>query len=1276
MKKLINIVLIFIIVGPYARPAGANLSLPFPNFPKIDNHPTGIVWSIKLIDDDLMIGAENGLFKMVGAYQKRIISCESMEAIASVTDILDIDNDIALVNSYSSGIYEFDKRKGCISGKLKLEIQDLHRTWDIGKNSNYLFLTTINNFYALDPISLEIMFDLQSLVGAFRQITITSMAYNENSVFLGVGKGGVLEINLKNFSLQTYTIEEYFDGASEILSVAATTTHWVAGSDSGLYISNVEPGFIKVPGSSEIGGVFEILAKDEEVFFIANGIYSLNLQKASIFEVKASNYLTDNIKSSSYTGLEVDRERNIYTSTGKTGLVFIPMRSGSLSYMFDLDSSFKKGNEVFFEAKNGNNSIYSLGSSDGQSYDLDNHNITQVKSLTGKKVSDGTITYDAVHKEIYKVVNGKNIPIFQGDILDYFKRRDADYFTVRGVGLFTISHDGAVKVLTENNLITNRHVNCLIEYMNTLILCSDGNGLLVVNKTTQELKRLNWFNPTFIRGAAELMTHSITVSTNNGLYLVNLKEETSAQLAQEFGVFDYDFEYNSVISHENTTIIFGDTLGYVFQNDYLSDLFSSGFLSHSVVKLQAMGILNPQSKKIENTINRINYITNEMPHLILASNEDLLNMEFSVSGPLDSDRKHFAYRLVGFNSNWTESKSSLETISISNLIFGTYVLEVKAVDKRFEIEQPITRYKITVLPPFYLTNEALFVYVALIIIVFSIGFYIYLRNVSGAKAHGEKSARNKVVALKDNSDSLQRLLAHKQSLMANISHEIRTPLTLVTEPLKTIVDKLKDEDSKKQFEIVNRNAERVTCLVEQLLEIERLSCIREIPSHSYDINSTATYVVESLKPLAEQKCQHLTLKCNAKGSITLYQDSLQQIFYNLISNAVKYSPDTSEIVVKVWKENDFVMLSVKDQGPGLTQSEARMMFGKFTRLENAEHEKGIGLGLSLVKQLVKANSGFIEVSSEPGKGAEFKVILPAVLKPSSDTETAYEKEKQDDSLKNDSHVYVCEPEFEENQPILLIAEDSEELREFLHNLFKNEFNCYLVKNGKDAINAVSRLMPDLVITDYKMPLKSGIDVAKFIRADEMLTHIPVFIVTGMNDKKSIKTGHDALVDEYILKPFNRDILFKQVKNRIVLNQKMRAAISDSIDNDCGFDFMEGVPKLAREKDQRFYLGLRACFEKYACDPDFNRSKCASNLNVCERQLNRKLEVVVGKSFTETLKAYRVSMAKAKLLEGFTVTDVAYECGFSNPSYFSTVFKTQTGSCPSEFVAKSELMRDA
>jgi len=1272
MKLFIATALFFIINVSKANEFDSNYNLPFPTFPKIDNEPTGTIWSIEFVDHELLIGAENGFFKIVGTYQTKFLHCETGKDVVSVTDILDFDENFVFVNSYGYGVFKLDKVRGCFNGPLELNIEDSESSWLIGRNTDYFFVSTIQNFYILNAKTLELEFSLKELIGARRDIGINSFVSTRDNVFLGVGSDGLLKINLDDFSVKTFSIEESFKDSSEVSSLGKIDNGVIVGTDAGLFFSQSDGVFNKVQNSESLGTVTKILVENRSVMLIADGIFQLVPNRDSFFEIAATVNLTRRVNGSLYTDLEVDEYGNLYTSTGKTGLIYIPIRSGSLKYMFFLNSNFKYGKNFSVGSINKEEFVFSEGIHGTLAYSLEKHSVSDTKNYRLTASQNSKIQYDENSNVILKVVGTDKVPIFEGDIVEYYKREQFHYFTVRQAGLFSVDQDGIISLLSRNAIILQSPINCVVEKRDTLILCSSGSGLLLFDKNTNEISRLEWFLPNFVRGAATLHGEIIAVATNNGLYLVNLEKKTMVLLAQDAGVFDFDFEYDSVKSYDTKTIIFGDKLGYLFENEYLINQFSAS--STSQVKLQAIAVLDPETKKIESATHRLRHDQDRTSLFVLDSDEDLLTFEFAVSGNIDSDRKHFSYRLLGFNSNWEASHSASEAISYSNLKHGEYYLEARSEDVRMNVEQPVFRLKVVVLPPFYMTNEAFIVYSILIVLIISIALYMYWRNVLEAKEYGETTAKNKILALKDNSESLHRLIAHKQLLITNISHEIRTPLTLVTEPLKVIASKLNDDEAKKQFDIVSRNADRVTCLVEQLLEVERLSCIKETPSHSYDVGNTTTYVVESLKPMAEQKNQQLILKNNAKGSITLYQDTLQQILYNLISNAVKYSPEDSEIVIKAWEQNSFVMLSVRDQGPGLAPNEARMMFGKFARLENSDKEKGIGIGLSLVKQLVKANSGFIEVTSEPQKGAEFKVILPTVLPLAKSNGDKPEGNSNSDSEKEENvFIFEAKPTRTNEQPVLLIAEDSDELREFLHDLFKDEFNCYLVKNGKEAINAVSQLMPDLVVTDYKMPIKSGVELAEFVRSEKMLSHIPVFMLTGMNDKDSIKAGHEALVDEYILKPFNRDILLQKVKNRLAINQKMRESVSHLLANSNEGGFFDAIPKLAKEKDQRFYLGLRTCFEKHACDPEFNRSKCAAYLHVCERQLNRKLEVVAGKNFTETIKAYRVFMAKKKLLAGYSVTDAAYECGFSNPSYFSTVFKAQTNLTPSAFAEQKGVM---
>jgi CheY-like chemotaxis protein/two-component sensor histidine kinase len=507
---------------------------------------------------------------------------------------------------------------------------------------------------------------------------------------------------------------------------------------------------------------------------------------------------------------------------------------------------------------------------------------------------------------------------------------------------------------------------------------------------------------------------------------------------------------------------------------------------------------------------------------------------------------------------------------------------------------------------------------------------------------------------------MEQMLKSKHAAMSHISHEIRTPLMLVTEPLKNISKKITDKQVLEDIDVINRNAQRVSTLVDQLLEIERLSGVRNVPLHKYDIKESCQFLVESIRPIVEQKEQTLRLRLKASGEIFLIQDTLQQVFYNLMSNAVKYSPSNSEITVTTKNDGDFLLISIEDQGPGLSASEIKEVFNRFSRLENSQKQDGMGLGLSLLKQLVKANKGHINIVASKSGGARFDVSLPLQLlqedKHSLPTKVIEPKSSQDFSN-------LLEKKQQTQMPVMVIADDSKDFRDHLSKLFEGDYLCFVVKDGKEALKAVQVLQPDILLTDYAMPRMTGIELVRKVRENEALAGMTIFMLSALRDKKIVQQAHGLMLDDYIFKPFDQDLLKQKVNNRMKVKKDIKYQSTD--ENDSAI-FLGLNPNLDGEKDHQFYINFRACLEKNVSKQDFSRERCAEDLFISGRQLNRKLQLVLGISFSDVLKKYRVELAKQKLAEGISVTDTAFDCGFSNPSYFSTIFKAETGVTPTDF----------
>jgi signal transduction histidine kinase/AraC-like DNA-binding protein len=864
-------------------------------------------------------------------------------------------------------------------------------------------------------------------------------------------------------------------------------------------------------------------------------------------------------------------------------------------------------------------------------YEFDNQKFVDVYSFEGKFIETKTLPQSA--SLVQRFVDGTLVVM-----------NDKNQLLVEREGVWS-------RVATE---IDNQFgFACFEPQDDKVYVCTSGSGLQTYTLSGEtDLQTIaTQSSAQFIRDV-EKIDDFLLVATNKGLEVHDIPSKRQFLAGQNQGIYDKDFSYEAINwIAENKLLIQGDKSTYLIDPKLFLYEIKNQSTKPTTVKFVYVSI-NGEVDRSERS-SKLEY---EIPH-------DYTTLRFYVAANVINDyQQHFLQYRVN-RGMWKTITNSHGLIDLSGLKYGEYQLSVRAQTPDSKHQLTPTTIDFVITPPFYFSDTAKKVY-AILFLFFIFATIVFIRNKrKNDEFRDSERVRSTIRSLESSSDLMGRVLTNKEVQVLRISHEVRTPLMLITEPLKTIAKRITDSVILDEIDLIERNAHRVSYLVDQLIEIEKLSHLKQIPYLKYDIYESCLYLIESIRPIAEQKKQIFKLNLKAKGEISLMQDTLQQIFYNLLSNAIKYSPEASTIKIVTWLDTRAFVLQIFDEGPGFTDEEKVKIFEHFSRLENAEAQPGYGLGLSLLRDLIRANGGYIEVESTKNSGACFTVRLPMVIKEESLSENA---QVEPTDLSQSKIEAFSEEAAKSALPIMLIAEDNEELRSRLYLAFKNQFLCFVAKDGPEALKACQTINPAVLITDHIMPGKTGLQIIQALHADEKAAAMSIYVISASRDTKLEMQAYDLGIDDFLLKPFDLDVLKKKVVNRYNSTQMLTSAAEADGENDIAY-FLGRAPQLEGEKDQRFYLNLRTCLDEHLDDPSFSRERCASALFVSERQLNRKLNMILDLSFSEVLKQFRMSKAKIMLKEGKSVTDTAYDCGFNNPSYFSTLFKAETGTSPTDYL---------
>ncbi len=514
----------------------------------------------------------------------------------------------------------------------------------------------------------------------------------------------------------------------------------------------------------------------------------------------------------------------------------------------------------------------------------------------------------------------------------------------------------------------------------------------------------------------------------------------------------------------------------------------------------------------------------------------------------------------------------------------------------------------------------------------------------------------------------------KSKFFANISHEFRTPLTLIQGPLQQIEEQVADHTAQngtvavpwRQLKTMRRNTDRLLELVNQLLDLSRLDAgSMKLQVIKGDVLQLVKAIAASFESMAERKQIHYHIHFPEQTVLSFFdKDKLEKIFTNLLGNAFKYTPEQGTVSVTITMDDNRLRLSVEDNGPGIPKKELDKVFDRFYQVEGTE-DKGSGIGLALVKELVELYRGQISVSSEPGKGSRFRVSLPMSKNDFKENELVYgEYQAPPVFINRDIHPEENKAgngQLNSNLPLALIVEDNADLRTFIEEIIKPSYQVEQATNGKEGLEKAIAAVPDIIISDVMMPQMDGFAMTEKLKKDERSSHIPVILLTAKAGQPHKIEGLETGADDYLTKPFDAKELLTRMENLINQRKLLRKKFAGAIQ-------LKPSEVAVKSLDEIFLANTMQVIEKNMEEEDFSVEELAKEVAMSRSQLHRKLNALLGKSPSDLIKQTRLLRAKELLQKkAFTPSEVAFKVGFNSHTYFSKCFKEEFGVSPSEVV---------
>jgi len=502
----------------------------------------------------------------------------------------------------------------------------------------------------------------------------------------------------------------------------------------------------------------------------------------------------------------------------------------------------------------------------------------------------------------------------------------------------------------------------------------------------------------------------------------------------------------------------------------------------------------------------------------------------------------------------------------------------------------------------------------------------------------------------------------KANFFANVSHEFRTPITLILGPVQRLL-KRKDlsVEDRNAFNMIKLNSNRLLILVDQLLGISKIESSENPPEQTkIDLHHFYSKTIGAFQLAIENKKIELNIQIPKENTKIIFdEDALNKIVSNLLSNALKYTPERKKIdFCSVLKQN-ILEITITNTGVGIPEGQREKIFDRFYQI-NQNQGTGIGIGLALVNELVNFYKGSIILESKVGEWTTFKVKLPV--------ETADDKGnlKEEKDFFN-SHTAIVTPQKEgrltaqkAHSNLLLVIDDNKDMITFLTSLLSEDFEVISAENGMEGIRTAKDRVPDLIISDVMMPIKDGIQLSKELKEDMRTSHIPIILLTARADYKNQLKGIRSGAEEYLVKPFNNELLLAKIEsllsNRNLLQKYyLRNDINQSSEN------------TFNTTEKGFLKQLKEVVEEELENGGFTAEQFAEHLGMSRMQFHRKIKAVSGMSSMEYLNRARLSRAK-KMLKNSTlrISEIAFSTGFNDANYFSKVFKKHYKLSPTEF----------
>ena len=709
--------------------------------------------------------------------------------------------------------------------------------------------------------------------------------------------------------------------------------------------------------------------------------------------------------------------------------------------------------------------------------------------------------------------------------------------------------------------------------------------------------------------------------------------------------------FNDTVSN---TIYFGAREGYVsFNPDKIKPTTNPPLVILKNLYVSGIKVIPHEKIKDEVILKKSMALTH---HVELNFTHNTFEIELAALYYESPRNTQLLHKLGGFEDDWRNTK--LNSVVYSKIPSGDYTFYAKAISPD-GIESDTVELTISILPPWYASAWAITGYV---LFVATILFFIFKQIASRTKL------KNQILLERLNNEKQEELNREKMEFFTNVSHELRTPLTLIVDPIKQLKDiEVGHEGYRLYLDIINRNVEQLSKLINQLLDFRKAEAGKLKARYNIDDGVRILQeCVESFYMRARNRRINLTFVSHKDKIIGYYdKQKMTDIFMNLISNALKYTPDGGAVNVEVAHTNETnqISIDITDNGIGIEKQSLKNIFEPFNNIGAKPFAgKSSGMGLALTHNLINLLEGTIVVDSIYKEGTKVKVTLPINRKTDFNGLTGdnlSDENEVDDMAYNTPELHTANKQ----KPVVLVVEDNADIQTYLKAELESSYMVYQAFNGIEGLNKANGLIPDLIISDIMMPYLDGISMCKEIKQDENTCHVPLIMLTAKTADENRIEGLSIGADAYISKPFNVKVLKANIKsildNREIVKTKLakKTYISELHDSN------------NNQTENSFLMRAINIVKKNMSVTGFTSVVLAEELELSQRQLYRKIDAISGSTVRDFIMRIKMEEA-ANLLKNsnLNISEVAYRVGYSEPSNFSRTFAKHFGCSPTKYVS--------